>query len=52
MRIPEEKVIMALKMFLVRVDLSGIYFVLGITEETALMWLERAARQADTIMLN
>ena len=49
LRTPEEKVIMALKMFLVRVDLSGICFVLGITEETALMWLERAARQADTI---
>ena len=49
LRTPEETVIMVLKMFLVRVDLSGICFVFGITEETALMWLKRAARQADTI---
>jgi len=49
LRTPEEEVIMVLKMFLIRVDLSGIFFVFGITEETALMWLKRAARQADTI---
>ncbi|XCN74336.1 MAG: hypothetical protein Q3M24_06210 [Candidatus Electrothrix aestuarii] len=49
LRTPEETVIMVLKMFLIRVDLSGICFVFGITEETALMWLKRAARQADTI---
>lgn len=49
LRSPEEKVIMALKMFLVRVDLFGICFVLGITEETALEWLRRAANQAVSI---
>lgn len=49
LRTPEETVIMVLKMFLVRADLSGICFVFGITEETALIWLKRAARQADTV---
>ena len=49
LRTPEEKVIMVLKMFLIGVDLSGICFVFGITEETALMWLKRAAKQADII---
>jgi len=49
LRTPEEKVIMVLKMFLVRVDLAGVCFVFGITEETALKWLRRAAKQADTI---
>ncbi|MCP4486601.1 MAG: hypothetical protein GY820_04670 [Gammaproteobacteria bacterium] len=49
LRTPEEKVIMVLKMFLIRVDLSGICFVFGITEETALMWLRRVAKQADVI---
>ena len=34
LRTPEEKVMMALKMLLVRVDLTGISFVLGVTEET------------------
>src|SRR3989454_1233599 len=45
----EEKVLMALKMLLVRVDLAGISFVLGVTEETVLAWLKRAAHQADVI---
>jgi IS1 family transposase len=49
LRTPEEKVIMVLKMFLTRVDLAGICFVFGITEETALMWLKRAAKRADVI---
>jgi IS1 family transposase/transposase-like protein len=49
LRTPDEKVIMALKMFLIRVDLAGICFVLGITEETSLRWLRRAAKQADAI---
>jgi len=49
LRTPEEKVIMVLKMFLIRADLSGICFVFGITEETALMRLKRAAGQADAI---
>jgi IS1 family transposase len=40
---------MALKMLLVRVDLAGIGFVLGVTEETVLAWLRRAAHQAAAI---
>ena len=49
LRTAEEKVMMALKMLLVRVDLAGICFVLGVTEETVLVWLRRAAHQADAI---
>jgi len=49
LRTPEEKVMMALKMLLVRVDLTGISFVLGVTEETVLAWLRRAAQQAEAI---
>jgi hypothetical protein len=40
---------MALKMLLVRVDLTGMSCVLGITEETVLAWLRRAAHQAEAI---
>ena len=49
LRTSEEKVMMALKMLLVRVDLAGICFVLGVTEETVLAWLRRAAHQAESI---
>ena len=49
LRTSEEKVMMALKMLLVRVDLAGICFVLGVTEETVLAWLRRAAHQAEAI---
>jgi IS1 family transposase/transposase-like protein len=49
LRTSEEKVMMALKMLLVRVDLAGIGFVLGVTEATVLAWLRRAARQAEAI---
>lgn len=49
LRTPEEKVMMALKMLLVKVDLAGISFVLGVTEETTLAWLRRAAQQAERI---
>ena len=49
LRTSEEKVMMALKMLLVRVDLTGISFVLGVTEETVLVWLRRAAQQAEEI---
>jgi len=49
LRTSEEKVMMALKMLLVRVDLTGISFVLGVTEETVLGWLKRAASQAEAI---
>jgi hypothetical protein len=40
---------MALKMLLVRVALAGIGFVLGVTEETVLGWLKRAAHQAEEL---
>src|SRR5207237_5841351 len=49
LRTSEEKVMMALKMLLVRVDLTGISFVLGVTEETVLAWLQRAAHKAEEI---
>jgi IS1 family transposase len=49
LRTPEEKVMMALKMLLVKVDLSGICFVLGVCEGTILKWLERACQQAERI---
>src|SRR5215470_4924117 len=42
-------VIMALKMLLVKVALSDIGFVLGVTEATVLEWLRRAAQQAAQI---
>ncbi len=49
LKTPEDKVTTALKMILVRVSLSGISFVLGVTEETVLMWLGRAYEKADGI---
>jgi len=49
LKTPEEKVMMALKMLLVKVDLAGISFVLGVTEETVLAWLQRAAHKAAEI---
>jgi IS1 family transposase/transposase-like protein len=49
LRTSEEKVMMALKMLLVRVALTGIGFVLGVTEETVLAWLRRAAHQAEVL---
>jgi IS1 family transposase len=49
LRTPEEKVMMALKMLMVKVGLSDIGFVLGVTEETVLMWLARAAQKAHEI---
>ena len=49
LRTSEEKVMMALKMLLVKVDLAGIRFVLGVTEETVLEWLARAAHKAQEI---
>ena len=49
LRTSEEKVMMALKMLLVRVDLSGISFVLGVHEETVLAWRMRAAVKAQEI---
>jgi IS1 family transposase/transposase-like protein len=49
LRTPEEKVMLALKMLLVKVALSDISFVLGVTEETVLAWLRRAAQKAHEI---
>lgn len=49
LRTPEEKIIIALKMILVKVGLSDITFVLGVKEETLLTWLERAAKKAEEI---
>ena len=49
LRSPEEKVMMALKMLLVKVALSDMGFVLGVTEETVLEWLRRAAQKAHEI---
>src|SRR5947207_587054 len=49
LRTSEDKVMMALKMLLVRVDLAGISVVLGVTAETVLAWLRRAAYQAKAI---
>jgi IS1 family transposase/transposase-like protein len=49
LRTPEEKVMMALKMLLVKVALSAIGFVLGVTEATVLEWLRRAAQKAHEI---
>src|SRR5262249_49892087 len=46
LRSPEEKVMMALKRLLVTVALADMGFVLGVTEETVLAWLRRAAQQA------
>jgi transposase-like protein/IS1 family transposase len=49
LRTAEDKVIMALKMLLVKVALSDIGFVLGVTEDTVLEWLQRAAKKAHEI---
>ncbi|MDM8542959.1 hypothetical protein QUF90_17940 [Desulfococcaceae bacterium HSG9] len=49
LKTPEEKVITALKMILVRVSISGISFVLSIKEVTILKWQDRAYRKADKI---
>jgi transposase-like protein len=49
LRTPEERVMLALKMLLVRMDLSSIAFVLDVTEESVLQWLRRAAQKAEQI---
>jgi len=49
LRTPEDKVMMALKMLLVKVGLSDIGFVVGVTEDTVLEWLRRAAQKAHEI---
>ncbi len=45
----EEKVMMALKMILVKVDISGISFVLNVKKDTILSWLDRAYKKAEEI---
>jgi IS1 family transposase/transposase-like protein len=49
LRTEEEKVMMALKMLRVRVELTAIGFVLGVTELTLLEWLRRAALKAQEL---
>ena len=49
LRTPEEKVSMALKMRLVGVALTGLTCVRGVTAETTLAWLARAAAKARPI---
>lgn len=49
LKTPEEKIIMALKMLLVKVALADMGFVLGVTEATVLEWLRRAAQKAEEI---
>lgn len=49
LRTPEEKVILVLKLLLCKVELTSISFALGVTEETVLEWLRRAAEKAAEI---
>ena len=49
LRVPEEKIIMVLKMCVVAMSLSQISFVIGVREETILRWIERAYEQAERI---
>jgi IS1 family transposase/transposase-like protein len=49
LRTPEEKVIIVLKLLLCKVELTSISFALGVTEETVLEWLRRAAEKAAEI---
>ena len=52
LRSPEEKVMMALKRLLVKVALSDLGFVLGVTEETVREWLRRAAPKAHELHMH
>jgi IS1 family transposase/transposase-like protein len=49
LRTPEETVILVLKLLLCKVELSSIRFALGVTEETIVEWLRRAAEKAAEI---
>jgi transposase-like protein len=49
LRTPEEKVILVLKLLLCKVELTSLSFALGVTEETVLEWLRRAAEKAAEI---
>ena len=46
LRTPEEKIIIVLKLLLCKVELTSISFALGVTEETIVAWLARAAEKA------
>jgi len=45
----EEKVMMALKMILLKVDITGIAFILDIKKDTILSWLDRAYKKMNEI---
>ena len=49
LRTSEDTGMMALQMLLGRVDLAGLCVVLGVTAETVVAWLQRAAPQAAAI---
>ena len=49
LRTAEEKVSIVLKLLLCKVELTSISFALGVTEETTLAWLRRAAETATVI---
>lgn len=49
LRTPEEKIMIVLKLLLCKVELTAISFAIGVTEETILMWLQRAAQKAEEI---
>ena len=46
LKTPAEKVLMALQLLLVQVELSDLGLVLDVTAGTILLWLDRAAHQA------
>jgi IS1 family transposase len=49
LRTPEEKVMIVRKLLSCKVALTSIRFALGVTEETVLSWLARAAEKAEAI---
>ena len=49
LRLPEERVMLVLKLSLVAVSLNGISFAVGVSEETILRWLQRASEQAKRV---
>jgi len=49
LRTAEERVIIVLKLLLCKVELTSISFAMGVTEETILEWLQRAAEKAAEI---
>jgi transposase-like protein len=49
LRLPEETVMLVLKLCWVAVSLRGISFAVGVQEKTILRWLQRAAEQAERV---